>query len=30
MEILDIYDENRIFTGKTMNREKGKIALKEY
>lgn len=29
MEILDIYDENRIFTGKTMNREKGKIALKD-
>lgn len=29
MEILDIYDENRIFTGKTMNRERGKIALKD-
>lgn len=29
MEILDIYDENRIFTGKTMNREKGKIVLKD-
>lgn len=29
MEILDIYNENRIFTGKTMNREKGKIALKD-
>ena len=29
MEILDIYDENRMFTGKTMNREKGKIALKD-
>lgn len=28
MEILDIYDENRMFTGKTMNRDKGKIALK--
>lgn len=29
MEILDIYDKNREFTGKTMNRNDGKIALKE-
>ena len=29
MEVLDIYDENRVFTGKTMVRDKGRIELKE-
>ena len=29
MEVLDIYDENREFTGKTIERNKGKIELKE-
>lgn len=28
MEILDIYNENRIFTGRTMDRNEGTIALK--
>ena len=27
MEVLDIYDKNRQLTGKTMNRNQGKIAL---
>lgn len=29
MEILDIYNENRIFTGRTMDRNEGKIVLKD-
>lgn len=29
MEKLDIYDKNRKFTGKTMNRNEGKVELKE-
>lgn len=29
MEILDIYDGNRIFTGKRIERNKGRVELKE-
>lgn len=29
MEVLDIYDKNRQLTGKTMNRNQGKVALSE-
>lgn len=29
MEVLDIYDKNRQLTGKTMNRNQGKIVLSE-